>query len=781
MPRLHFTALQSANTVRTFSTSKPLAAKTKSKSKSKNKHIKVRVKHGFEYQEKSEYVARFGPQRATLPPNLEEVRQKYGLTDEKYDMYWKVVADTKLKSGSGKNYRFLNKKAHSRLLSALQGSEEVSHRLLMSDAQSIADRTRQNLAEHSEDAMLRRQTQEMNELKAFLEEIMIPSKIQRALKKTEDKIYELQDRVTQRKQKLAEQRITKKWGGVTIDSVKQVQEVDEINQLLDTYKQQVDKIREQVQRLEEIRTRKEELLARKRLLLKQLEEQENQEREAKRIPKPVDTNDQKNQPAPKSLDSILNQAVQRVGKGWGEPQLQSTGPDSEIIRATAQANERTALKIRKPGIGSISVLTRSKPEDQDQDTKGKDMNPATFTASRPSDSLRLQVPTSGFIPIDENLIVTFEGSVPELQSYVFEMAQRLKSSYPRLDTLPYDVWTSQNIATLQTWLKIMVKKWQTRFDSIGQVEKDIMDGRVQAVLDRMVRDHDLSNQAAERMAVRWHQAFENRGTMHGDAEGLMNWDEFQAEGLGFLTNETESEVPSQQGQAEARPIPATLSSTDKRPTLHGDLGSQVSHDSSARRMYSTSSRSTPPARDLASQQKEKEKDDVEESPAPYLPHLTLSGSAHMVSVSAKQHTIRTAIAIGSVHFTNPTPLSLIRSNTAKKGDVLGVSRIAGIMAAKKCPDLIPLCHPIPLTHVGVELAPFSDGHGGVKIEAKVQCTGQTGVEMEALTAVMGAALSVVDMCKAVDRFQRVDGVRVVFKEGGKSGVWREEGWVSWQG
>ncbi|EUC39181.1 hypothetical protein COCCADRAFT_282 [Bipolaris zeicola 26-R-13] len=775
MPRLHFTTLQSANTVRAFSTSKPLAEKPRRK----NPSVRVWTKHGLQYEEMVQSVARFGPQRATLPPNLEEVRQKYGLTDKKYDSYWRMVADAKLQSGSGHRFRYLNKKAHSQLLSILQGSEEVSHKQLMHDAQSIADRTQQYIAQNREVMMLQRQKQDMIELKAFLEEIRIPSEIQRALKNTEDKIYELQDRIIQRN-RTKPVKPGKKWGAVSTDSIRQLQELDDIDRLLDAHKQQVNEIREQAQKLEKIRTRKEEILAEKRLLLKQLEEHENEEREAKRIPIPVDTNDQKNQPTSKSLDSILDQAMKRVGKGWEEPKLQSTDLDSESIRATAPVNEGTAIQLRKPGIGSVSILTRSKSEDKDQDINGNDMNPITFTASRPSDSLHLQVPTAGFIPIDENLIVTFEGSVPELQSYVFEMAQRLKSSYPRIDTLPYNVWTSQNKATLQTWLKIMVKKWQTRFDTIGQVEKDIMDGRIQAVLDRMVRDHDLSNEAAERMAVRWHQVFANRGKMHGDAEGSMNWDEFQAEGLGFLTNETESEVPSQQGQAEARTIPATLSSTNKRPSLHEDLGSQVSHESTTRKMYSTSSRSTPPAHDLTLQPKEKEKDDEKESPAPYLPHLTPSGSAHMVSVSTKQHTIRTAIAIGSIHFTNPTPLSLIRSNTAKKGDVLGVSRIAGIMAAKKCPDLIPLCHPIPLTHVSVELAPFSDGHGGVKIEAKVQCTGQTGVEMEALTAVMGAALSVVDMCKAVDRFQRVDGVRVVFKEGGKSGVWREEGWKSWQ-
>ncbi|KAF2683590.1 molybdenum cofactor biosynthesis protein MoaC, partial [Lentithecium fluviatile CBS 122367] len=160
-----------------------------------------------------------------------------------------------------------------------------------------------------------------------------------------------------------------------------------------------------------------------------------------------------------------------------------------------------------------------------------------------------------------------------------------------------------------------------------------------------------------------------------------------------------------------------------------------------------------------------------------LPHLTSSGTAHMVSVASKPRTLRTAIAFGVVRFSNHTPLNLIRSNSNKKGDVLSVSRIAGIMAAKKCPDIVPLCHPIMLTHVGVELSPFDDGaadkFGGVMIEAKVQCEGQTGVEMEALAAVMGTALSVVDMCKAVDKGMRVDGVRVVLKEGGRSGVWRE--------
>lgn len=202
------------------------------------------------------------------------------------------------------------------------------------------------------------------------------------------------------------------------------------------------------------------------------------------------------------------------------------------------------------------------------------------------------------------------------------------------------------------------------------------------------------------------------------------------------------------------------------------------------RSYSTSPR-TPLDPDLAPER------EIEQSAPQQLPHLTSSGSAHMVSISAKAHTTRTAIAVGTVYFSNPTPLSLITSNSLKKGDVLSVSRIAGIMAAKKCPEIVPLCHPIPLTHVSVELRTFPSAsasipsadnmsYGGVQIECKVACTGATGVEMEALTAVMGTALSVVDMCKAVDKFQRIGDVRVVLKEGGKSGVWKEESWTSWQ-
>ncbi|KAI5838809.1 molybdenum cofactor biosynthesis protein A [Morchella snyderi] len=154
-----------------------------------------------------------------------------------------------------------------------------------------------------------------------------------------------------------------------------------------------------------------------------------------------------------------------------------------------------------------------------------------------------------------------------------------------------------------------------------------------------------------------------------------------------------------------------------------------------------------------------------------LTHLTPTGEAHMVNITQKAVTSRTASAAGRVHFSNPTPLTLIRTNALKKGDVLATARVAGIMAVKKCPDLIPLCHPILVSGVNVSVeACGSEGeHGYVHIEATVKCVGQTGVEMEALTAVVGAGLTVVDMCKAVDKRMVIGEVRVTRKEGGRSG------------
>lgn len=150
-----------------------------------------------------------------------------------------------------------------------------------------------------------------------------------------------------------------------------------------------------------------------------------------------------------------------------------------------------------------------------------------------------------------------------------------------------------------------------------------------------------------------------------------------------------------------------------------------------------------------------------------LTHLDDSGQARMVDVGAKPATERTAIARGEV-ILRPATLELIRQGLMKKGDVLGVARVAGIMAAKKTSDLIPLCHPIGLTQVEVDLE-LADDLPGVKISATARTVSQTGVEMEALTAVSVAALTVYDMIKAVEKAARITNIRLVEKHGGQSG------------
>ena len=150
-----------------------------------------------------------------------------------------------------------------------------------------------------------------------------------------------------------------------------------------------------------------------------------------------------------------------------------------------------------------------------------------------------------------------------------------------------------------------------------------------------------------------------------------------------------------------------------------------------------------------------------------LTHFDAKGDAHMVDVSDKPSTARNATAEGWVKMARET-FDIISEGRAKKGDVLGVARLAGIMGAKKTPDLIPLCHPLPVTKVSVDLQPDAD-LPGVRITATVKTTGQTGVEMEALTAVSTAALTVYDMAKAVDKAMEIGGIRVVLKDGGKSG------------
>jgi len=150
-----------------------------------------------------------------------------------------------------------------------------------------------------------------------------------------------------------------------------------------------------------------------------------------------------------------------------------------------------------------------------------------------------------------------------------------------------------------------------------------------------------------------------------------------------------------------------------------------------------------------------------------LSHFDAKGDAHMVDVSDKPVTSRVAVAEGHISMARET-FDIIAQGRAKKGDVLGVARLAGIMGAKRTPDLIPLCHPLPITKVAVDLTLDPD-LPGVRIMATVKTTGQTGIEMEALTAVSTAALTVYDMAKAVDKAMVISGIRVVLKDGGKSG------------
>ena len=152
-----------------------------------------------------------------------------------------------------------------------------------------------------------------------------------------------------------------------------------------------------------------------------------------------------------------------------------------------------------------------------------------------------------------------------------------------------------------------------------------------------------------------------------------------------------------------------------------------------------------------------------------LTHFDDQGHAHMVDVGAKPVTDRIATAEGRIVMTAQT-LALITEGRAKKGDVLGVARLAGIMAAKKTADLIPLCHPLPITKVAVDLVPDA-ALPGVRVTATVKTAGVTGVEMEALTAVSVACLTVYDMLKAVEKGMQIEGIRLLLKDGGKSGLY----------
>ncbi len=153
-----------------------------------------------------------------------------------------------------------------------------------------------------------------------------------------------------------------------------------------------------------------------------------------------------------------------------------------------------------------------------------------------------------------------------------------------------------------------------------------------------------------------------------------------------------------------------------------------------------------------------------------LTHFNTAGEAHMVDVGDKPSTQRTAITAGYIEMKAST-LALIESGEHKKGDVLSIARIAGIMASKRTADLIPLCHPLPISHVEINLVTDAENNR-VSCETTVKTTGQTGVEMEALTATQITLLTIYDMCKAVDRGMRIQNVQVLEKSGGKSGHWK---------
>lgn len=155
-----------------------------------------------------------------------------------------------------------------------------------------------------------------------------------------------------------------------------------------------------------------------------------------------------------------------------------------------------------------------------------------------------------------------------------------------------------------------------------------------------------------------------------------------------------------------------------------------------------------------------------------LTHFNASGEAHMVDVGEKPETHRIAVAEGRIHVERPT-FELIVKGGHKKGDVLGVARIAGIMAAKRTPDLVPLCHPLPLSRVEVEFFPVTD-ECAIVCRVTTETVSRTGVEMEALTAVQVALLTIYDMCKAVDRGMVISAVRLMEKSGGRSGTWKRE-------
>ncbi|RMZ73126.1 molybdopterin cofactor biosynthetic [Pyrenophora seminiperda CCB06] len=800
-------------------------------------------------------VLKHGIDKKPLPPSLDEVRQLYGLDGPEFNGYWYRAAETELQRHIGRVSEFTSRRAERMLKTKLttyaQHLTFLTHADLMQEARDVA---RQAYV-YKKTAPFERHQLIIGDIKRLIGQTVRPRMRKIVLGKIEE-LEQLMGRIAYRESLegdgtgavgedavaaerrkgiiLSEMEMTKTESVVEetpapATQIQQIQNerntqsaVDQIQNQLDAFEQQGSDFLEETRKLQDIRRKKEEILQKKREMLEKMREQEERVQQTYRVVMP------KAQPRDRhSVDDILEEALRETKQSAPKTQAAVRAPEHRRVEPTTQPVEGTWFPLTETRAGRSSILSsgvaekdggtlidsimeksnaNTDPIQNDESATQPSMDVKAIptsaspdtSASTPlsmphprssplpsqgttslSDALHLKVPPEGFIPIDENLVVTFDGEVKQLQSQVFEMRRRLKQSYPRIDSLPYDVWKSENPYTLQTWLKILVKKWQTREESV-EAKVESKDPSVKAVLDMMVRDHDLSNEAAERMAARWVDVFGDKDAKRKVAGG--DW--------GFSLDEARS-----QGQGVSEVVTTLPVVSDKvRPAVSTVAAS--AGFSSTRRMYSTSSQ---PDNDKYNENSNSKTPSSPPSPpsttTPSLPHLTPSGSAHMVSVSTKPHTTRTAIATGTVYFSSPTPLTLIRSNASKKGDVLGVSRIAGIMAAKKCPDLIPLCHPIALTHVGVELDLFDapkegedggeggsgkgkdGGFGGVHVEAKVECTGPTGVEMEALTAVMGAALSVVDMCKAVDKGMWVSDVRVVLKQGGRGGTWKDERWV----
>lgn len=781
-------------------------------------------------------VSEHGLTSSILPKSYEHIRQKYNMTGHIYDYYWRLAAGSQLTSR--KNLPRSDSKARhelGRLKGEILGKREdntligkdtiPNHKGLMAEAKELAKNMRA-----AENRKVRREVEDL--VGDFEEQMNLeiePQGLQ--VLQALEQASEPRARLTKRQKWRENKRIAAEEAerNMTLEQIAQRRQEKKRAELATKQIQRFTRLNKLERRSFELQEEAENL--------RKMEAEEKAHRLA--ILRRGEEFARRQKERSTNLADVLDVATEKVTTEWGPFPATERRPRPLPFRRYLPDLERT-----------------------------------------PSNDLYLTIPPSGEIYIDPDLTMNFYADTATLKQQIVQMQDRLKVSYPRIDTLPYDVSKSDNRNSLQTWLKILAGRWQKRYEKATDLAGD--DAEVKAILDQMVRDHDLSNHSADRMAKKWKNIMRKREAGGVEAKEQkpvdikmdeeLDWDEFNAGGMGFLKaddadgvrvgkvvenaeeelmaeeeRDAAVEEPRIQREANEQGLEALLASLQPRKRIPSrsaareplttstrsnvDASEHVTQSANTKRVmwtpgsrqfstisgrcsYSTSSR---PSLDPALAPKPSQSSTSiapsstvpppsppsYQSPPPSLPHLTSTGTAHMVPISSKPATTRTAIAVGTVYFSNPTPLSLIKSNALKKGDVLAVSRIAGIMAAKKCPDLVPLCHPIAITAVGVEVevvdppSPPQDqpngesvdrkvntetgdeddmSHGHISIQASVSCTGPTGVEMEALTAVMGAALSVVDMCKAVDKGQRIGGVRVVVKEGGRSGNWRENGW-----